>query len=646
MISFNSVYLSLGGKELYSDLNWAIPPGSRFGLIGKNGTGKTTLLRMITGDIFPDKGTIEMSPNMTIGYLPQEFVDLEDLTIMEFLKKRHGIERLEKELRQLEEKIAEGDTSKSTLMAYEKKREEFSIKEGYSFEAKALKILAGLGFTDKDHERSCLEFSGGWKMRILLASLLLEEPQVLLLDEPTNHLDIESTQWVEQHLESFKGTIILISHDRHFLDSVTNKTAELRNGKIKTYSGNYSFYVKEKAKQETMEQKEAIKIERERQQILAFADRFRYKATKASQVQSRLKRLENLVVATTPKEISGPVIKFPECPRSGLNVLKMEKVSKRYGSLSVLEEVDLEIQRGEKIAVVGVNGAGKSTLARLMSGRETPSEGSVNWGHNVKIGFYSQESAANLSSEKTVWEEIRSTPSKASDQERKNLLGAFLFSGEEIDKKISCLSGGEKSRLALLKLLLGEANFIILDEPTNHLDISTREILQDAIKNCRQTVVIISHDRWFLDEIVDRVIEVKDGKCHNYQGNITYFLEKARERKDLIKNTSLNKKTATTIDKATSRAEKKRLEAIRRNELYRKKQSIQKKIDPVEEEITLLESRKDEIDTLLCSEEILSNSSRISSLMVERNEIEQKLSSLYEIWEDLTDKLLQLETSD
>jgi len=643
MISFNSVYLSLGGKELYNDLNWAIPPGSRFGLIGKNGTGKTTLLRMITGDIFPDKGTIEMSPNMTVGYLPQEFVDLEDLTIIDFLKKRHGIEQLEKELHQLEEKIAEGDTSKNTLMTYEKKREEFSIKEGYSFEAKALKILAGLGFAERDHERSCIEFSGGWKMRILLASLLLEEPQVLLLDEPTNHLDIESTQWVEQHLESFKGTIILISHDRHFLDSVTNKTAELRNGKIKTYSGNYSFYVKEKAKQETTEQKEAIKVEKERQQILAFADRFRYKATKASQVQSRLKKLENLVVPTTTKETNGPVIKFPECPRSGLNVLKMEKVSKRYGSLSVLEEVDLEIHRGEKIAVVGVNGAGKSTLARLMSGQEPPTEGTVSWGHNVKIGFYSQESAANLSSGKTIWEEIRSTPSKASDQERKNLLGAFLFSGEEIDKRISCLSGGEKSRLALLKLLLGEANFIILDEPTNHLDISTREILQDAIKNCQQTVVIISHDRWFLDEIVDRVIEVRDRRCHNYPGNITYFLEKARERKDLTKITSSSKKAASTTDQGISKAEKKRLEAIRRNELYRKKQNIQKEIDPVEEEITLLESRKDEIDALLCSEEVLSNSSRISSLMVERNEIEQKLSSLYEIWEELTDKLLQLE---
>ena len=642
MISFNSIYLNLGGKELYKDLNWTIPSGSRFGLIGKNGTGKTTLFKMIIGETFPDKGAIEKSQNLTIGYLPQEFVDLEDLAIIDYLKKRHGIDRLEKEIRHLEEKIAEGDNSKNTLMTYEKKREAFTIKEGYSFEAKAMKVLKGLGFSDQDYRRNCLEFSGGWKMRIFLASLLLEEPQVLLLDEPTNHLDIESTEWVEQHLETFKGTIILISHDRHFLDSVTNKTAELINGTIKVYNGNYSFYVQEKAKQQAVEQKTAMKIEKEREQILAFANRFRYKATKASQVQSRLKKLDSLVAPTIIKEQTGPAIRFPACPRSGLNILRMENVSKNYGPLSVLKEVNLEIKRGEKIAVVGVNGAGKSTLARLMAGKEQPTDGLITWGHNVKIGFYSQETASNLSLDKTVWEEIRNTTSQASDQERKNLLGAFLFSGKDIEKRISCLSGGEKSRLALLKLLLGEANFVILDEPTNHLDIATREILLDAIKNCQQTVVIISHDRWFLDGIVGRVIEVRDGKCHNYLGNATYFLQKVHERRSSIEPES--KKKSLDINRATmSKAEKKRLEAIQRNEIYRKKQKIQKEISPIEEEITSLETRKEEIDRLLCSEEVLSNSSKISSLMVERNEIEQKLSSLYEKWEELTDKLLQIQ---
>jgi ATP-binding cassette subfamily F protein 3 len=641
MIRIQNLSLTLGGKVLFSNLSWAVPAGSRWGLIGANGTGKTTLMKILTGAIAPDSGTVEMPSHATIGYLPQDFIKLNNLTIMAFLRKRQGIDDVEKHLLYLEERIASGDDDKSTLLAYERQRERFETMKGYSFEAEAGKILAGLGFSPADAGRSCLEFSGGWKMRIYLAALLLERPDILLLDEPTNHLDLESVNWVERHLTSFPGTVIVISHDRHFLDSVTEKTAELTVGKIETYKGGYTEYLEEKNRREEISRKTIKKLERRREEIMSFAERFRYKASKASQVQSRLKQLDKdqpVEALTKEKRAS---IKFPPCPRSGLEVFKCENLGKSYGEKKVLEGVSLNIRRGEKLALVGVNGAGKSTLARIMAGVEPPCAGMVHYGHNVKKAFFSQESQANLGMGNTVWQEVLSVTSQVSDAERRNLLGAFLFEGDEIEKPVSVLSGGEMSRLSLLKLLLTDANFLILDEPTNHLDIATREILLHALQGWDGTAVIVSHDRWFLDGIVNKVIEIRRGKCRVFPGNVSYYLEKREEEE--TGDLGQQETAVGTHPREVSLKDRKRIEAAKRNERYRIRKTVLDELEPLEREISKSERRRDEIDELLCNPEVLEDSDRIRELMMERDEIEKYLEASLEEWEAMMERLEEID---
>ncbi|MFP4481891.1 MAG: ABC-F family ATP-binding cassette domain-containing protein [Thermovirgaceae bacterium] len=640
MIRIDGLKLTLGGKELFNDLFWSIPSGSRWGLIGANGTGKTTLLKTITKEVFPDSGTVEIPPQKTIGYLPQDFVELEDMPVISFLRKHYGLEDLESSLRHLEERIASGNDEKRTLHAYERQRERFENMQGYSFEAEAGRILAGLGFSTSDAERSCSEFSGGWKMRIYLAALLLEGPDILLLDEPTNHLDLESVQWVEHYLVSTSNTVIAISHDRHFLDTVTEQTAELSEGRVETFKGGYSAYLEERVRREEITQRTAKKQERRRDEIMSFVERFRYKASKASQVQSRLKQLEKETTIRVRDDQKKPSIHFPPCPRSGLEVAQCKNLGKAYKDKKVFTGVDMEIRRGEKIALVGVNGAGKSTLARIIAGLETPTEGVVRYGHKVKKAFFSQESESNLSMDKTVWQEIRSVPSSASDAERRNLLGAFLFEGEEIEKPVNILSGGEKSRLALLKLLLTDSNFLILDEPTNHLDITTREILLLALRGWNGTALIISHDRWFLDETVQRVVEIRHGTCRQYPGNVSEYLKK-REAED--RNSPEQQKPSGNGGGGNSEKAKKRLEAARRNERYRMRRKVLDDLKPLEEKISRSETRLDEIDEKLCRPDVLQNSDLVKDLMVERDTISRNVEDLFGNWETLMERLEEID---
>jgi len=640
MIRIEDLTLTLGGKTLFSGLFWSIPPGTRWGLIGANGTGKTTLLRTVTGDVFPDSGRVDVPAQTTIGYLPQDFVELEDMSVISFLRNRYGLEDLESSLRKLEERIASGDDRKQTLHAYERLRERFENMQGYSFEAEAGKILAGLGFSPSDAYRSCSEFSGGWKMRIYLAALFLEKPDVLLLDEPTNHLDLESVQWVENYLTSTQNTVIVISHDRHFLDAVTERTAELSGGKIETFKGGYSAYLEERARREEIALRTSKKQERLRDEIMSFAERFRYKASKASQVQSRLKQLEKETPAQVPGEQKKPSIQFPPCPRSGLEVVQCKNLGKAYNDKKVFSGVDLEIRRGEKIALVGVNGAGKSTLARIIGGIEAPTEGIVRYGHKVKKAFFSQESESNLSMDKTVWQEIRSVPSAAPDAERRNLLGAFLFEGDEIEKPVSALSGGEKSRLALLKLLLADANFLILDEPTNHLDIATREILLRALKGWNGTALIVSHDRWFLDETVHRVVEIRQGRCRQFPGNVSEYLQKREAEK---RNPPEGRKMPDGSSAENSEKSRKRFEAAKRNERYRMRRKVLDRLEPLEEDIARSETRLEEIDGQLCRPDVLENSDMVKALMVERDAITRHLEEALENWEALMEQLEEVD---
>jgi len=576
MISIDNISIIFPEKILFNDLSWEIPQGSRIGLVGNNGTGKTTLLRLIVGQVTPDKGNIALPKRQQIGYLPQDMVELNSNTeLIPYLKEKSGIAKLEHALKTCEENLTllspESREYQTVLNKYEKISNLWEMRGCYTFSIQAKKVLKGLGFQEKDFTRRCTEFSGGWKMRIILASILLSSPNILLLDEPTNHLDTESLEWLESWLQNFSGTIIAISHDRYFLDKLMTQIAELKHQKLTIYHGNFSYYLKEKIKRQKLLLNEAKNQQEKIAKTESFIERFRYKATKAAQVQSRINMLQKIKTIKIEKSAKKVAIRFPECPRSGNKVVEVENLSKIYDGNKVFSNLDFTLHRGEKVALVGVNGAGKSTLSRLISERERPTAGTVHLGHKVNLAFFSQESSQNLNYHHSIWEEIYNTSSSMTTGERRSLLGAFLFSGDNVYKSINILSGGEKSRLALAKILMQESNFLILDEPTNHLDIATKELFQQALLKYSGTILIVSHDRFFLDILITRVIEIRDGKIYDYPGNYSYFIEKRAQwlaeidnRALTIKNAPSSKPKAKTLDKL-----KKREEAEERNRIYR-----------------------------------------------------------------------------
>jgi ATP-binding cassette subfamily F protein 3 len=535
LIYLRDISLSFADRKIFEKINWTITDRGRVGLVGDNGTGKTTMLRAILGSVDLDGGSIEIPDRkrVSIGYLPQDLVELDPIPLLDYLRQKSGVAELEEGLKRCEEalSISAGDdpNHEKLLKDYETAVARFQAKDGYAFEAQAKQMLAGFGFRERDFGKNCADFSGGWKMRIMLAVILLSRTDIMLLDEPTNHLDTESLEWLESWLKDYSGTIVTIAHDRVFLDKIVTVIAELANRTITLYKGNYSYYLAEKERRREALKKEMELQRAEIKRIKEFIERFRYKATKSSQVQSRVKMLEKFDLLREEGNGKTVTIRFPESPRSGKEVLSVRRLAKSYGDLNVFHDVNFTLYRGENAAVVGVNGAGKSTLSRILCGEETPTAGEVAAGLNVKMAFFSQESAQNLNYQRTIWEEVAAAGTRSNDQERRNLLGAFLFSGDDVYKPISILSGGEKSRLALLKILLTDTNLLILDEPTNHLDIKTREIFQNALLNYHGTILIVSHDRYFLDCLVDRVFELRDGICHEYRGNYSYFIEKRRE---------------------------------------------------------------------------------------------------------------------
>ncbi|MBQ6737370.1 MAG: ABC-F family ATP-binding cassette domain-containing protein, partial [Synergistaceae bacterium] len=494
MIDIKNLKLSFGEKIIFKNLNLQIQDNARIGIVGANGAGKTTLLKVLTGEIQPDDGIIERSKNLTIGYLPQDLIELEPVPLIQYLKNKAEISKIESKLRDIEEKLSqlnENQNQEFLLNEHSKLERRFELSGGFEFEAIAMKVLHGLGFVKGDENKNCHDFSGGWKMRIAMAALLLSPSDVLLLDEPTNHLDTESMEWLEGWLRTHKGAVVAVSHDQRFLENIAENIADLEHGVINLYPCSYDEYLEAKEQKQELLEKAFAQQQNKIQKIESFITRFRYKATKAAQVQSRLKQLEKIERIELNSHDKTIKIKIPEAPPSGWEVIKANNVSKFYGSLKVFENVNFVINRGERVALVGVNGAGKSTLLRLLSFNEEPTSGNIKLGHNVKFSYYSQESAMNINYSNTVWEEARSVSSKLNDVERRSLLGAFLFSGDDIYKSASVLSGGEKARLALYKLMLEETNFLILDEPTNHLDFNTREIVERALLKYQGTLLIV-----------------------------------------------------------------------------------------------------------------------------------------------------------
>lgn len=639
MITIADISIKFGERTILANLNWSINEGSRIGLVGDNGAGKTTLLKALTGIQQLDKGTISIPKILKTGYLPQDLVELQDSTLIDFIREETGIAKLEKEITELEtavEHSARGSGEyKSLLNQLENKRKIYENRDGYSFDAMAKKVLKGLGFSEDDSNRKCSDFSGGWKMRILLASVLLSEPDILLLDEPTNHLDTESMEWLEGWLSSFPGTIIAISHDRRFLDKICRQIAEVYRGTITLFKGNLSQYQTVKEKNRELQERALKKQHKEIEKTEAFISRFRYKASKASQVQSRIRKLEKMEVVNTIEKGISVHLRFPPCERSGYEVVKLDNVSQAYDGKQVFSGINFSVTRGQKIALVGVNGAGKSTLSRLLGNEEPPFLGKVIHGHKVKIGFFSQESSKNLNYENSIWQEIAPIGS-LNEQEKKGLLGSFLFSGDDIHKPISVLSGGEKSRLALLKILLEDFNFLILDEPTNHLDMKTRELFQQALLSYDGTLIIVSHDRYFLDELVERVIEIRNGKLFDYPGNYSYFIEKrTASLTGPMGNGYIGNVESEKQKNNSDPRQKKREEAEKRNHLFQIRKKIMIRLKPVEERISSLENERSGLDERLCCSEHLQNSGKVQEILKRRSEIENELESLILEWENL-----------
>jgi ATP-binding cassette, subfamily F, member 3 len=668
VIYLNNISLSFSDNTIFDKITWMIPERSRVGLVGDNGTGKTTIFKAILGMIDIDEGIIEIPnrKNRTIGYLPQDLVELEPFPLIEYLRRKSGIDDIEQTLKEDEGRMSHHDPDSAEyqeiLKAYEAATARFQAAEGYRFDAKAKQILNGFGFREKDFSKNCTEFSGGWKMRILITLILLSAPDIMLLDEPTNHLDTESMEWLESYLKNYHGTLLAIAHDRVFLDKMVNQIVELANHRLTVYKGNYSYYLAEKERRLEALKKQMALQRGEIKKTQEFIERFRYKATKAKQVQSRIKMLERFEVIESERSRRQVYIRFPEAPKSGRDVVSAREISKSYGDLLVFNSFDLTIHRSEKIALVGVNGAGKSTLARILAGVEEPSSGKITYGLNVSMAFFSQESAQNLDYGRTIWDDICLTGGHGNDQEKRNLLGTFLFSGNDIYKEISVLSGGEKSRLALLKILLQDSNLLILDEPTNHLDLKTKEILQNALLGYTGTVVIVSHDRFFLDRLVTRVIEIRGGRCYEYLGNYSYFIQKRGEMAADITGTAGERPLqraagaswagdppATGSPPETNDAmpgrrpfktkEEKRLEAEERNRLSRIMSDFKAKLKGLENHIIRLEEKKADNEKILCEPGVHKDPQKIRILSQELHDITRELENLYASWDTLTEQI-------
>ena len=535
MISLDNLTVSYGGWTLFDNISFLINPKDRIGLVGKNGAGKTTLLRIITGEQQPTSGAVTINGECPIGYLPQTMRVADTTTLVEETAKAFDeVLRLEAEIESLTREIAERTDYESAdyeqlLHRLNDAQDRYHILGGETRDADIEKTLLGLGFKREDFGRATSEFSGGWRMRIELAKLLLRRPSIFLLDEPTNHLDIESIQWLEEYLKNYNGAVLLISHDRAFLDNVTNRTVELSLGKITDYKVPYSKYVVLRAERRAQQLAAYENQQRMIEKTEEFIEKFRYKPTKSNQVQSRIKQLERLErLEVEEEDLATLNIKFPPAPRSGQIVAEINEAGMSFGSKHVFSGANFTIEKGDRIAFVGRNGEGKTTLARMLVGQLTPTEGSIRIGANVNIGYYAQNQDDLMDGEFTVYDTLDRVAVGDIRTRLRDILGAFLFRGEDIDKKVKVLSGGERARLAMARMMLEPRNLLVLDEPTNHMDMRSKDILKNAILKYDGTVVVVSHDREFLDGMVDKVYEFRDGGVKEYLGGIYYFLEKRK----------------------------------------------------------------------------------------------------------------------
>ena len=645
MFSINNLSMQFNGEFLFEDVSFIINKRDRIGLVGKNGAGKTTMMRLITGEMVPESGNIVIPSEGTIGYLPQEMKLRSEKTVMQeafkaFAETNELERRIEKYTREISER--EDFHSESYHKLVEKladANERFAMMGGATQEAGAEKVLLGLGFEKTDFQRPLSEFSGGWQMRVELAKILLRNPDLLLLDEPTNHLDIESIQWLESFLMDYSGAVILISHDRAFLDNVTKRTVEISKGKIYDYKASYSDY--EQLREERLEQEMAMfnNQQKEIAQIERFITRFRAKSTKARQVQSRVKLLEKMdKVEVDELDTTGIHFRFNQAPPSGKVVIEATGVGKKYGDKTVLENLDFSVSKGERLAFVGRNGEGKTTLSRIIIS-ELEHSGELKIGHNVKIGYYAQNQTELLDGEKTVFQTLDDVAVGDIRPRIRSILGGFLFQGEEIDKKVKVLSGGEKSRLAIAKLLLSPANLLVLDEPTNHLDMRSKDILKSALLQFGGTTIVVSHDRDFLQGLTNKVFEFRNRKIKEFLGDIYDFIE------------SRNIQTLSDLEQARKDASSADTIADSVNKLqWERKKEAEREIRKIKNQIARCENRMSELESkILNAEKIISNPVDFpddlnnDDFYKNYSALKAELKSMETEWENLNLKLEELE---
>jgi ATP-binding cassette subfamily F protein 3 len=656
LIFLTNVAKYYNGKPLFSGVSISLHRGDRVGIVGPNGAGKSTILGMMEGVLTPDDGTVSIEKRIRMGVLHQELIQGNDGPILqEVMSISDEVRDIRKRLRSLEQELARvvdfDEKAGAVVEEHGRLQHEFELFDGYTLEARALKVLQGLGFRQEDSQRRWSEFSGGWRMRVALAKILLADPDVLLLDEPTNHLDLESLLWVEQYLAGFKGALILVSHDRAFLNKLVTRIVEVDRGKATVFTGNYDDFERTSQMQEGItlaaykNQQEKIK------RIQKFIDQNRVKARTASRVQSRVKMLDKIERVEVPTRQKTIKFTFPQPPPSGRRSLEISNLTKRYGERTVYEDFSLVIERGERIGLVGSNGAGKSTLLKIMADVLPYEGGTVKYGHLVTPGYFAQHQSENLQSERTVLEEATTVSSGVTEQEVRNLLGAFLFSGDDVYKKVKVLSGGEKSRLALTRILLAPPNLLLMDEPTNHLDISSCETLEQGLKKFEGTLVLITHDRRLMNSICTAILEIDNGKAEYFPGNYEdyEYKKKLMEQEEAEKELAAQAKPVPVPDESgtrkESRKDRKRREAQSRIELSRKQQPLREEVHRIERELEGKETRRREIQVLLGDPATYENRETVKPLLEEEPVLKKEIQELEARWEELQHQLEEIENS-